>query len=160
MTRILGCDPGLTGAVALYEDDLDVLIVRDAPTVKVQVGRAKGRVVYQDAEYARLIQALDPEVIIIEQVNGIMGQSASASFNFGVGFGLLRGIAAMLRVPVHFIPPATWRARLRVPAGKDGSRYRAGQLFPRYANLFARVKDDGRAEAALITKALPEFAPR
>lgn len=157
MTRILGCDPGLTGAVALYDDDLDALIVRDAPTVQVSVGRSKARKVYQDAEYARIIRELAPDVVAIEQVNGIKGQSASASFSFGAGYGLLRGIVAALGLPVHFIPPQTWRARLRVPSGKDGSRLRAGQLFPRYANLFVLVKYDGRADAALITKALLGF---
>jgi crossover junction endodeoxyribonuclease RuvC len=37
-----------------------------------------------------------------------------------------------------------------VPQGKDGSRYRAAQLFPARAELFKRVKDDGRSDATLI----------
>jgi len=34
--------------------------------------------------------------------------------------------------------------------GKDGARARAAELFPAYAQMFARKKDDGRADAALI----------
>jgi hypothetical protein len=33
---------------------------------------------------------------------------------------------------------------------KDAARKRACQLFPQVAGLFSRVKDDGRAEAALL----------
>lgn len=39
-----------------------------------------------------------------------------------------------------------------VRAGKDGSRERAMQLFPQYADQFARKKDNGRSDAVLIAK--------
>lgn len=152
LTRTLGCDPGLHGAIALWDDDLEVLVVRDAPVLQIQVGKSKARTVYNDALFAQLFRDLCPDQVVIEQVGGLTGQSASAAFNFGIGPGLLRGFAAMLEVPVHFIAPPVWRMRLRVPPGKDGSRMRASQLFPRHAGLFARVKDDGRAEAALIAR--------
>jgi crossover junction endodeoxyribonuclease RuvC len=152
VTRILGADPGLHGAVALWDDDLEALVIYDAPVLRISVGKSVSRKVYNDARYASLIRELSPDKIHIEQVNGIKGQSASASFNFGAGFGLLRGIAAALEIPVTFVPPQVWRARLRVPAGKDGSRARASQLFPAYNHYFARVEDDGRAESALIAR--------
>jgi crossover junction endodeoxyribonuclease RuvC len=150
MTSTLGCDPGLYGAVALWDDALDALVIRDAPIARIAVGKSKNRAVLVDAEYARLVRELEPDRVVIEKVGGLTGQSASASFNFGASFGLLRGFAAMLELPVYFIEPPVWRAKLRVPAGKDGSRLRASQLFPRYAELFSRAKDDGRAEAALM----------
>lgn len=158
MTRVLGVDPGLGGAVALWDDVADALglpaalTVHDAPTARVQVGRSKARAVYLDAEYARLIRELKPDVAVVEQVGGLTGQSASASFQFGAGFGLVRGIIAALGVPVEFVAPPVWRARLLVKPGKDGSRLRACQLYPNHAGLFARVKDDGRAESSLIAR--------
>jgi crossover junction endodeoxyribonuclease RuvC len=148
----MGIDPGLTGAVALWDDDLDVLVVHDAPTLQITVGKSASRTVYNDAAYARLIRALAPDRVRIEQVGGITGQSASASFNFGAGYGLLRGIVAALEVPVDFVQPFVWRAKLRVPPGKDGSRLRASQIFPRYAQMFLRAKDHGRAESALLAR--------
>jgi crossover junction endodeoxyribonuclease RuvC len=39
---------------------------------------------------------------------------------------------------------------MRTREGKDGSRLRAIELFPNYGQLFARKKDDGRADAALL----------
>ena len=55
-----------------------------------------------------------------------------------------------LGVAVTLVTPAKWKATLRVPADKSASRQRAAQLWPGLAGTFARVKDDGRAEAAMI----------
>ena len=154
VTRILGADPGLTGAVALWDDGLDALIIKDAPTLTIKVGKSASRIILNDAEYARIIRELAPDRANVEQVNGITGQSASASFNFGASYGLLRGILATLQVPVTYIPPAVWQARLRVPDGKDGSRLRASQIFPAYAHMFARKKDNGRSDSALIARCM------
>jgi len=41
---------------------------------------------------------------------------------------------------------------------KGSSRQRAQALFPRQAILFSRVKDDGRADAALMALYGREFA--
>ena len=62
----------------------------------------------------------------------------------------MEGILAALDVPVTIVTPQAWRKRVVVREGKDGSRERAMQLFPRQAAMFARKKDDGRADAALI----------
>jgi hypothetical protein len=40
-----------------------------------------------------------------------------------------------------------------IPGGrenKDASRQKASMLFPKFAHLWARKKDDGRAEAVLL----------
>jgi crossover junction endodeoxyribonuclease RuvC len=54
----------------------------------------------------------------------------------------------MLTVP-------TWRRAVGLPVGakKEQSRGEAIQRFPDHAVMFARVRDDGRAEAALIAVA-------
>ena len=39
---------------------------------------------------------------------------------------------------------------MAIPKAKDGARARASELLPSYSHLWQRVKDDGRAEAALI----------
>ncbi len=71
-------------------------------------------------------------------------------FSMGQSLGVVLGILAALDIPTTTIPPRTWQKALDVPAGKDGSRYRAAQLFPARAELFKRVKDDGRSDATLI----------
>jgi hypothetical protein len=50
-----------------------------------------------------------------------------------------------------------WKRAVGIPPGKDGAkdaaRSEAIRRWPQKADLFARVKDDGRAEAALIAVA-------
>ena len=53
-------------------------------------------------------------------------------------------------IPLTMVAPLKWKRALGVPADKDGARARASQLLPAHAGLWCRVKDDGRAEAALI----------
>ena len=53
-----------------------------------------------------------------------------------------------------FLTPPVWKRAVGIPPGKDGAkdaaRSEAIRRWPGQAELFARVKDDGRAEAALI----------
>jgi crossover junction endodeoxyribonuclease RuvC len=63
---------------------------------------------------------------------------------------MIEGVAAGMRIPYSLVIPQTWKKALGVPADKNAARARACQLFPNMASKFARVKDDGRAEAALI----------
>jgi crossover junction endodeoxyribonuclease RuvC len=55
---------------------------------------------------------------------------------------------------VAFITPPVWKRAIGIPPGKEGAkvaaRSEAIRRWPSQAGLFARVKDDGRAEAALI----------
>jgi crossover junction endodeoxyribonuclease RuvC len=63
---------------------------------------------------------------------------------------MIEGILAALKMPVTFVAPATWTRAIGRSPGKDASRARAMELFPNYEYFFKRVKDDGRADAALI----------
>ena len=57
-------------------------------------------------------------------------------------------------VPVTFVSPSAWKRAVDLTlASKDASRAEAIRRWPGNADIFARVKDDGRAEAALIATA-------
>ena len=64
---------------------------------------------------------------------------------------------AALAVPVAFITAPSWKRIIGIAPGKDGAkdaaRSQAIRRRPDKAALFARVKDDGRAEACLIAVA-------
>ena len=53
-------------------------------------------------------------------------------------------------VPVRPVPPSTWKKALGLSADKNASRQRAIETWPEHVRTFARVRDDGRAEAALL----------
>ena len=96
----------------------------------------------------------------IEQVGPRPGEAVSRVFAFGKGYGEVIGVLVALGIPHTFVPPAKWKKALGVPAAKDGSRARASQLLPGGAFQWQRVKDDGRAEAALICLYGKQFLSR
>jgi crossover junction endodeoxyribonuclease RuvC len=57
-------------------------------------------------------------------------------------------------VPTSFFTPACWKRAVGLSLdSKDAARAEAIRRWPGKAAIFARVKDDGRAEAALIAAA-------
>lgn len=148
--KIAGVDPGAKGAVAILDTETHTLVVIDMPTLKVKRG---SRIVNQ-VDAAILADLLRPHAedlhVTIEKVHAMPGQGVSSMFSFGRAAGIIEGVLAGLDVTFDLVPPATWTKAMRLYGGKDGSRHRAQELFPDQAHLFARKKDDGRAEAALI----------
>jgi crossover junction endodeoxyribonuclease RuvC len=63
---------------------------------------------------------------------------------------MLEGCLAALEIPVTYISPQGWQKAVNARSGKDGNRQRAAEVFPAYAHMFSRKKDDGRADAALM----------
>lgn len=149
----LGCDPGLSGAVAFYCPDLATLAIHDMPTLRVKAGSNK-----RSLDAVELARFLDVECVnrphiklaLIEQAGSRPGEGTASAHTNGRNWGIAYGVLCAQFVPVEIVPPAVWKRAMKCPAAKDGARARAKQLLPRYAELFARVKDDGRAEAALI----------
>lgn len=152
MSFIIGIDPGAAGAVAIIEQVSGKLIsVFEMPAVHLETGgKSKRRVApYLLAEELRLFN-VDGARAIVEQVGAMPGQGVSSMFAFGQAFGLACGVLAGMGIPFELVTPAKWKRDLKVNAGKDGSRALASTLWPTQAGEFKRVKDDGKAEAALL----------
>jgi crossover junction endodeoxyribonuclease RuvC len=147
--RHIGIDPGLSGAIAVLTDD--TLQIHDMPVMTVdRNGKAKRQVSANElAELLNLYAGKDCHVYC-ERVGAMAGQGVTSVFSFGRSFGMIEGILAALKMPVTFVAPATWTRAIGRSPGKDASRARAMELFPNYEYFFKRVKDDGRADAALI----------
>lgn len=143
--RVLGVDPGATGALALWDTDLDALAVVDMPIAVVQ-----GRKQLSDQMLAAILAQWSPDCAYIERVHAMPKQGVTSSFSFGTAYGLVRGILAGMKVPYHLITPNEWKRNFRLGADKNEARLVAARLIPDSAEQFARVKDDGRAEAALL----------
>lgn len=146
--RVLGIDVGLNGAIALIESG-KLLEVHDMPTVTLERNNKTKRMVNAQALCA-VIRGAKADAAYLERLNAMPGQGVTSMFSMGQSLGVVLGILAAFEIPTTTIPPRTWQKALDVPQGKDGSRYRAAQLFPEHADMFSRVKDDGRSDAALI----------
>ncbi len=143
--RILGIDPGLSGALAFWSDG--ALEVFDVPSV---AARKRGREV-DWSEAARIVDAADHiDHAVIESAAAMPKQGVASMFKFGFVCGGLRALVAAHFIPVTYVTPKKWKGALGVPKAKDGARARASELLPAYSHLWQRVRDDGRAEAAMI----------
>jgi crossover junction endodeoxyribonuclease RuvC len=146
---IMGIDPGLNGAIAIYDTSTGELFVEDMPTVEVvRNGKSKREVSAQ--LLSEVVSAAFAKQAYLERVGAMPGQGVSSTFSFGRSVGMIEGVLATLDIPTTIVPPTTWQRKLNVRGGKDGARERAMQLFPKAAKLFSRKKDDGRADASLI----------
>lgn len=144
---VLAIDPGVAGALAWVTRDGHLIDVDDMPTAKV---RDRNKII--GGQLAAMMQARPIDYVLIEGVGPRPRESAMASFSFGYGAGLLEGIASGLGLPVHIVSSATWKRKAGVPADKNGARHMACRLWPGASDQFRRVKDDGRAEAALMAR--------
>ena len=77
-------------------------------------------------------------------------RASSGAFNYGVGYGKILGVLAALDIPIIHFSPSQWKKRWNLGKDKNLSRQRATERWPDWADSFKLVKNDGRAEAALI----------
>lgn len=146
---VIGIDPGLSGAVVFLDTDARTLEVHDMPTVEVLRGGKRKRELSAQM-LSGILGARRADGAYLERVNAMAGQGVTSVFSFGRSSGIVEGILAAYDIPTTLVTPQSWQKAIEVRGGKDGSRERAMQLFPSHASLFSRVKDDGRADAALI----------
>jgi crossover junction endodeoxyribonuclease RuvC len=160
--RVLGIDPGVKGAVALFAPDASPRISDfPLPTVNLRIGnKSRTRMDFDDCWLLMLglTATYEPNMAFIEDVNGFGGNPNATAAAGGVlmtTVGALEMALVATQTPRHKVTPSVWTKAMKVKAKtskerKDASRVLASQLFPESANLFGRVKDDGVAEAALL----------
>ena len=145
---VLSVDPGLSGALAVFDGD-DLIVVLDMPTHELtRNGKAKRQI--SASALAGIFTQHDPRHVIVEKVSAMPGNGATSMFSFGRSLGIIEGIIAAYNIPVTYVTPGVWTKGIGRGAGKDASRARACELYPSHQKQFARVKDDGRADAVLI----------
>lgn len=142
---VLGVDPGKTGGLAVLDGAGGLLIVDDMPVVDPTVLGVALRAFLAD------IEPYTPAVAYVE-VQSVRPRQAGGNALM-TGYGSILGALGMAGIPTVLVTSAVWKvaAGLR---GKDktASRSLAMSLWPDWADSFVRVKDDGRAEAALIAR--------
>lgn len=144
---ILGCDPGLDGALAFY--DGAELLIYDIPTFAIERnGKAKRQI--DLGGLAKILKAWPVKHCYLESVSAMPGQGVSSMFQMGRGFGQIEMAIAACHYPVTYVTPQVWKKALAVPKDKDGARQRASQIMPQFAHNWDLKKHHNRAEAALI----------
>jgi crossover junction endodeoxyribonuclease RuvC len=151
---IVGVDIGNQGAIALLSESGELVEVCDMPTL---ADGPRLRPAVNAPLLAALIARAGAKQAYVEWVGPRPTDGAVQAFAFGRCKGVLEGVLGAAGVSVSFLTPPTWKRAIGIPPGKagakDAARSAAIRRWPSKAALFARVKDDGRAEAALIAVA-------
>jgi crossover junction endodeoxyribonuclease RuvC len=140
---IVGIDPGVTGALAIFGAGRLAGVV-DMP---VNDGRVNGSAI------ASWFLRWKPQVVYLEWTQPMPKNGSIASYSLGLNSGIVIGVVQALSIPLERVRPNAWKKAMGLTGKpKAASRGMATELFPEYADQFRRVKDDGRAEAALIAR--------
>lgn len=153
--RILGVDPGLSGGWALLDGAGKVITLANFPTRTVKK-HGKTSTQLDGPQLAFDFDCAKPTHAFVEAVSSRPRQAGQ--FQFGVNAGIIHGILFAQGIEPILVGSAAWKGMLGIKRGEDQtkrdmktqSRVVATKLFPAHAASFARVKDDGVAEAALI----------
>tara|TARA_Y100001958_G_C21095297_1_gene447100 strand:+ start:436 stop:924 length:489 start_codon:yes stop_codon:yes gene_type:complete len=154
--KIIGIDPGLSGAIAILENN-KVLNIFDMP---VMSEGKKNKRQLNSALLSNLIKENigNAEVaIVVEQVNAMPGQGVTSMFNFGQTFGAIKGICAALELPIFFVRPSKWKKHFDlINSSKDSSRTKVIEMYPKMSNLLSKKKDVNKSDAILIARFFSE----
>lgn len=125
MTRIIGIDPGKTGALAYM----------NGSTVKLYPFDDMSE---QDVAVLIASFAGAGAVAYLEKVHAMPEQGVSSMFTFGKHYGFVRGCLTSQGIPFHDVPPQTWQKALGLgknygskPDRKKAHRAQAQQWYPR-----------------------------
>ena len=151
--KIIGIDPGLSGAIAILEDK-KVLSIFDMPVM------AEGKKNKRQLNSARLVDIIkenikvnDDIAVVVEQVNAMPGQGVTSMFNFGQTFGAIKGVCAALKLPIFFVRPSKWKKHFDLlNSSKDSSRTKVIEMYPSLSNQLTKKKDVNKSDAILIAR--------
>ena len=141
--KIVGIDPGVTGALALFRNGTLV----DLEDMPIFDGRADGSWI------GHYLEQWDPQVVYLEWTHPMPKNGSIASYSLGLNSGIVIGVVQAMGFALERVRPNAWKLAMGLRGKpKSASRGMATELFPSFADQFRRVKDDGRAEAALIAR--------
>lgn len=153
--RVVGIDPGLSGALAVLDGGRMPTVV-DAVDMPVFSEKKPGGGVRRTLDCLALVEFLrratdgGAEACVLERVAAMPRQGVSSTFRFGEAFGAAQAAVAAAGLPLVLVTPAEWKRAFRLSGDKEASRKVASQLMPSGSGFWRLKKQDGRAEAALM----------
>ena len=138
--RLIGIDPGKSGAIAVVDSNLgtllDVFSFTDQDEMEI--------VHWLATEELRYVE------VFIEDVHSSPQQGVASAFTFGRGYGLLLGALYAGGATVRKVRPAEWQSALGCLSGGDKKIpfERAKKLYP--TNYARKEFNKSSADAVLI----------
>ena len=150
---IIGIDPGLSGAIAVLENN-EVKKILEIPVM------SEGKKNKRQLNSSLLVNLIKENIeqneevaVVVEQVNAMPGQGVTSMFNFGQTFGAIKGVCAALELPIFFVRPSKWKKHFElINSSKDSSRTKAIEMYPYLSNQLSKKKDVNKSDAILIAR--------
>jgi hypothetical protein len=175
--RVVGIDPGNQGGVAFLSGEKLVDAV-SMPTLREKVAKAAKGKVRTEPDFDELIQVFDriaafePDLVALEQLWAMAGDSAQTCFSLGGSYKALRMALHTHRLPYQLIAPGAWKRSDEYKpyklwgAGDEGKEIAIDIVRTLYPQDFTRCicplrkgsttrrnkPHDGRADAVLIAR--------
>lgn len=153
--RIIGIDPGLSGAVAVL-DGARLVSVCDTPTIKVGKKPAYNLLAMESMiGDVRAASSFDTDDIRVglETQRAMPKQGVTSMFSLGMGYGIWIGLLVGMGLSYELVQPKAWRKTFSLKPGKGASLEAAARLFPCAELRGPRGGGkDGRADALLIAE--------
>jgi crossover junction endodeoxyribonuclease RuvC len=147
--RVLGIDPGASGALVLLEDGHPIEWT-EMPTIKVGTATRVNAPALAD-----FIASCCCTHVFVEQVHAMPGQGVTSMFNFGHSCGTVMGVLGAMNIPHTLVTPQAWKKEAGlIGTDKDAARARAIQLWPKWRELDKKGKGQALADAALIARSM------
>lgn len=172
MKRIIGIDPGITGAYCVLSPEGRIDVAHNFPLIEeVKENKRKGR-----KSDTRIEKYYDRELLIshfkpffnspkhpefiayVELVHSRPGEGVASVFKFGDCFGQLKMVLACMNIPIRFVTPGEWCREMHKGIGNKEwkAKGRSWAAFERkftdYARGFSKKPPDGIIDAALIAE--------
>ena len=143
--RVLGIDPGLSGAHVLLENGVPI----EWGVMPVMVEGTSKRI--NGASLASLWRFAKIDIAFMEQVGAMPGQGVTSMFSFGHSAGVVRGVLGALEIPTRLVTPQAWKKHVNLlNKDKDAARSMAIQFWPEWRELDKKGRGQALADAALI----------
>lgn len=147
---ILGVDPGLSGALCVYDPGHKRLVLLKKMPLTTPKDGQKVEINPRGLAYDVIDVADKVRFAVVEAVSARPGQGVTSMFRFGHSLGLIEGILAACAITTVKVPPSSWKMLMHLNQDKKRSQTMASELFPDQKDIFMRPKGDGLAEAALL----------
>lgn len=137
-SNIIGIDPGIKGGIAVIDLCSEKLIEY---------------AYFNEERYREVLKKYKGDVWL-EQVHSMPRQGVKSTFNFGVNYGLLKGMAYCSNHNVIEVSPQKWKRYYNLHNNKSESIKLAHKYYKVDLNIGKRkvIESDGMAEAILIAR--------
>lgn len=156
---IIAIDPGLTGGITILNRDNGILIIHDMPIrIKSKKTQARIKNIVDGHALSGILKSYDPNKtkVALEASNAMRkgqneySQGISTLYSTAHTSGKIEGVLEGLGFSIDLIVPRVWKKYLSLGTNKRDSCNLASKLYPEVSDKFKRLKDNNRAESALI----------